>query len=104
MSYQQDNKIYSGYYYRGYIFPGESALPFNIPSVGEMLAKDDQDGRLPYNIKIAPIFKGIRFFDGKKQEGVIHFRQELLGEVWDDENELEGFYLAYPVPPFYRLK
>jgi len=93
--------IYKGYYYKGRIFPGQSALPSMIPPLEDYIYPNERS--LPYNIRMIPPFDKEPLFPDK-DEGLIEYEEIEIGWCWNDMGKKEGFFLADPVFSFERIK
>ena len=89
-----ESEIYSGYYYNGLVFEGQSAMPFIL----------DKDPRCwPCNIKMEPPCDKPPLFPDQNG-GVINYRYEVIGKVYNEYGNLEDFCLAHYIWPFKRIK
>ena len=96
--------IYKGYYYKGRIFPGQSALPLMLDAIEDYgFGPYPNERSLPYNIKMEPPFDKEPLFPNK-DGGVIEYTENKIGWCWNDRGQKEDFIIASPVFPFGRIK
>jgi len=91
---------YKGYYYQGHIFPGQSALPLNIP---EIKFPHEDERSFPYHLRMEPPFDKEPLFP-HSDGGVIEYEEVEIGFCWNSLGNKEYFFLASPVFPFERIK
>ena len=88
------DKVYSGYYYRGIVFEGQSALPFIL---------EDDPSLWPFNWRFEPPWDKQCPIPGKK-EGVVKFQVKDLGFAYDENGERKHFYIAKPYFEFRSIR
>ena len=87
-------KIYRGYYYKGVVFEGQSALPF-------MLGNDRS--MWPFNWRLEPPWDKTCPIPGKRQ-GVIEYTLTDIGFAYDENSDKKHFFIVSPHFTFNRIR
>ncbi len=88
------DKVYSGYYYKGVVFEGQSARPF-------ILSEDRSIW--PFNMKFEAPWDNVCPIPGKK-EGVVKFQLKDIGFAYDEDGVRKHFYIAKPYFSFGSIR
>jgi len=88
------DKIYSGYYYKGVVFEGQSALPTLL---------NEEIRHWPFNWKLEPPWDKKCPIPGKRH-GVIQYTLTDIGVSYNEKGERKHFFIVSPHFPFKNIR